>query len=68
MISEKEALERAEAWLTNAKASFKERKATVSLTKVYLVVFPPPPDTLGGNFTVIVDANTGNVLDAIIER
>jgi len=32
------------------------------------VVFPPPQDTLGGDFSLTVDAETGKVLEVEIWR
>ncbi len=69
VISKQEAVERAKEWLTQSGTSFENREVTVSLKgNKYKVVFPPPKDTLGGDFTLTVDANTGEVLEAIIER
>ncbi len=67
MISEQEAIERVKAWLDEENIPIKNRQATVSV-KVYKVVFPPPKDTLGGDFTLTVDAETGEVLEVTIER
>lgn len=70
MISEGDAVERAKQWLADSGTAFAGREVIVSLDQrgVYTVVFPPPPDTLGGDFTLRVNAQTGEVLDAVIER
>jgi uncharacterized membrane protein YkoI len=69
LISEDEAIERAKRELTETLTSYEDREVNVSfIQETYVVVFPPPPDTLGGDFTVVVDANTGEVLDVTIER
>jgi hypothetical protein len=68
MISEQEAIERAKEWLIQSKKSIKDRPVTVSLTGAYKVVFSPPEGTLGGDFTLTVDANTGEILTIVIER
>jgi uncharacterized membrane protein YkoI len=69
VISENEAIERAKRELTETLTSYEGREVNISLLQeTYVVVFPPPPDTLGGDFTVVVDANTGEVLDITIER
>jgi uncharacterized membrane protein YkoI len=69
MISEQEAIERAKERLTELNRSFEGREVKVSRQDTtYKVVFPPPKLTLGGDFTVIVDANTGKVLNVTIER
>jgi len=60
-------LELAKARLDKGKIPFKDRQATVTV-KAYKVVFPPPKDTLGGNFTLTIDAETGEVTDIVIER
>jgi hypothetical protein len=67
MISEQEAIELAKARLDKAKIPVNNRQAIVS-AKTYKVVFPPPKGALGGNFTLTVDAETGKVLDMVIER
>lgn len=67
MISEQEAIERAEAWLDEENIPINNRQAAVSV-KVYKVVFPPPKYTLGGDFTLTVDAETGEVIEVVIER
>lgn len=69
MISEQEAIERAKERLAQSNISFKGREVTVSLTgSNYKVVFPPPKLTLGGDFTILVDAKTGEIQDVTIER
>lgn len=69
VISEDEAIARAKGALTENLTSFEDREVNVSLQQgTYVVVFPPPPDTLGGDFTVVVDAGTGEVIGVTIER
>jgi hypothetical protein len=70
MLTEQEAIEKAKAWLSKNLTSFEGReiKVTRAVSEHYTVVFPTPPDTLGGDFTIVVDASTGEVLDAKIER
>jgi hypothetical protein len=69
LITEQAAIERARQWVVDgAKASVAGRKAQIKRKEIYIVVFPPPPDTLGGDFTVLVDAETGSVLSGTIER
>ncbi len=67
MISEQKALEIAKARLDKSKIPYQNRQAIVT-TRTYKVVFPPPPNTLGGNFTLLIDAETGEVIDIVIER
>jgi hypothetical protein len=68
MLSEQEAIERAREWLIETDKPIEGRQVTVSLEGVYKVVFSPPPGTLGGDFTLTVDAGTGEILDIVIER
>jgi len=70
MLTQAEAVEKAKRWLINHHTSFQGRELKVSLAgkERYTIVFPPPADTLGGDFTVVVDAHSGDILDAKIER
>lgn len=68
MISQSEAVEKAKQWLDETGMSHTNRDVNTDLREVYVVVMPPPKDTLGGDFTVIVDAATGNVLGVMLER
>jgi hypothetical protein len=68
MLSEQEAIERAKEWLIETDKPIEGRQVTVSLKGAYKVVFSPPPGTLGGDFTLTVDAATGEILDIVIER
>ena len=68
MISESEAIKRAEHWLIRSNVSFEGRKIKVSRMDVYKVVFLLPPGMLGGDFTLFVDPVTGEVIKARLER
>ena len=69
MITEAEAIERAKERLAQMNVALKDRQAVVSLAgEEYKVVFPPPVHTLGGDFTLFVDAQTGVVRRVTIER
>jgi hypothetical protein len=69
MISEKEAIKKAEEWLSLNRVDFQGRKMTVSLREgTYEVVYYVPEDTLGGDFTLMINSQTGDVIDARIER
>ena len=68
MLSEQEAIERAKEWLVETNKPIKDRKVTVTLEGAYKVVYSPPEGTLGGDFTLTIDANTGEILSIVIER
>jgi hypothetical protein len=69
MITEKEAVERAKERLAEIHAPYEDRKVTVSLEgDRYNVVFLPPEKMRAGKFKVTVNAETGEVLEAIIGR
>ena len=69
MISEKEAIKKAEEWLSLNKIDFQGRKMTISIREgIYEVVYHVPEDTLGGDFTLMINSQTGDVIDARIER
>ena len=70
MISESDAIDQAKKWVTKVGASFEGRQVVVSLTggEVYTIVFPLPANHRGGDFTIRVDAQTGEVLEGVIER
>ena len=69
MITEAKAIEQATKRLAQMNITWKGRQAVVSLAgDEYRVVFPPPANTLGGDFTLFVDARTGTVRRVTIER
>lgn len=69
MISKESATDTAKNWLAARKAMYEGRKVSVSVSgDRYKVIFHLPEGWLGGDFTVIVDANTGSVLKGILER
>jgi len=69
MISEESAVDSAKNWLAARKAPYEGRKITVTVSRSrYKVIFHLPDGWLGGDFSVIVDANSGSVLKGTIER
>jgi len=69
MITEQEAVERAKNHLTIKNKSYKDRTTTVSLHRqMYIVDFLPPEDMLAGEFTVLINANNGEIMDYFIWR
>lgn len=68
MISQTEAAEKARQWLDETGVAYQNRETNIDLCEVYIVVMPPPENTLGGDFTVVVDAKTGKVLGGTLER
>jgi hypothetical protein len=69
MITEQEAIERAKNHLTRENNSFEGRKVTVSLhRRMYIVDFLPPEGMRAGEFTVLVNANNGEILTKFIWR
>jgi hypothetical protein len=67
MISEQEAIDRAEEWLAQSGIETAERQISVQHTDVYVVSFLPPEGWLAGELTVRIDASTGEVLHATFE-
>lgn len=69
MISEESAVHSAKKWLAARKAPYEGRKITITASRGrYQVIFHLPEGWLGGDFTVVVDADTGSVLKGILER
>ena len=67
-IAEEEAIKNAQAHLDGLDIPYSDREANASLSQVYKVVFPVPQETLGGDFIVVIDADTGEVISATIGR
>jgi hypothetical protein len=68
-IAESEAIEAAQQELAQREIPYTDREVRVHLEDpVYVVVFPPPPNTRGGDFTLRISAVDGSVLDVRIER
>jgi hypothetical protein len=76
VISEQEAIERAKEWAKEKSMPYEGREIEAGFKRSfrtgfkgrYEVVFKVPADTLGGDWTLTVDANTGEVLHANIAR
>lgn len=69
MITEQEVIERAKNHLTRENISHEGRKTMVSLhRRMYIVDFLPPEDMVAGEFTVLVNANNGEIMDYFIWR
>jgi hypothetical protein len=68
MISEQEAIDRAEEWLAQGGIQTEERQITVQRADIYIVSFLPAEGWLAGDLTVRVDASTGEVLGSYIEQ
>lgn len=68
MISPEEAAQKAEQWLNQSGKPTDDRQSSAALKETYVVTFSPPPDTLGGDFKVVVDAETGEIIGAMFGR
>jgi hypothetical protein len=69
MITEQEAIERAKEHLTREDVSYKGRNVMVSLhRRMYIVDFLPPEGMRAGEFTVLVNANNGEIMGKFIWR
>ncbi len=69
MITEQAAIESAKARLDLIHAPYQGRRTTVTLEgDRYKVVFWPPKGQLAGEFTVFVNAESGEAIDFIIRR
>lgn len=68
VISEQEAIDRAEECLAQSGIETAGRQITVQRADIYIVSFLPPKGWLAGDLTVRVDASTGEVLDSYIEQ
>jgi hypothetical protein len=76
VISEQEAIERAVEWVKAKSMPYEGREIEAGFTRSfrtgfkgrYEVVFQVPEGTLGGDWTLTLDANTGEVLHADIAR
>ncbi len=68
MISQAEALETARRWLEQTTGPLTDRTPNVRLRETYVVVFPPSGTMRSGDFTVVVDPDTGKVLGVSIHR
>ena len=76
MISEQDAIERAVEWVKARNMPYQARGVEAGFKRSfrtgfkgrYEVVFQVPEGTLGGDWTLTVDANSGEVLHADIAR
>lgn len=68
MLSQEEAIKLAREVLRQEGVSFESREVSVSLEQVYKVVHLLPEGMLGGHYTVIIDANSGDVIGVSLER
>ncbi|MGH2681722.1 MAG: hypothetical protein ACRDIX_00630 [Actinomycetota bacterium] len=69
VIEEREAVEAAQRELDQREIPYADREAQVRLEDSdYVVVFPPPPDTRAGDFTLRISSADGSILDVRIER
>ncbi len=68
-IGEERATERARSWLVSNDFPLERRTVVCTpIDKAYQVVFSVPPDTLGGDFTLVIDAISGEIIDKRFER
>ncbi len=67
MISEQEAIRLAEEWLQQRDMQFEGREIVVHCEGTYTISFLLPDGMLGGDWTLGIDATTGEVLGATIE-
>jgi len=65
-VTQEEATEIARKWLEDNGYPIERRIVTSSAE--FRVVFSVPPDTLGGDFTLVIDAATGSIVDRQFER
>ena len=69
MITEQEAIERARERLARDAVSYEGRTVTASLHRsMYIVDFLPPQGMRAGEFTVLVNANNGEVMGKFVWR
>ncbi len=69
MIEEQEAIKRAKERLAQDKHSIEGRKVAITLHRhMYIVDFLPPEGMRGGEFTVLVNANNGEIMSKFIWR
>jgi hypothetical protein len=69
VIEQDEAVEAARRELEQRGIPHDDREVVVRIEgSDYVVVFPPPPNTRAGDFTLRVSCSDGSILDVRIER
>jgi hypothetical protein len=69
VITEEDAAAKAKEKLKGIKAPIEKRKIVIALDEnKYKVVFIPPEGVLGGKYTFVIDAESGEILKSVIGR